>query len=194
MDSQQVTDTSGSRTGGTPPIRGEQDRYTFTGMPIYREDAASLHSHDRLRFCQMSDVDSQEPSQTLQGTRNVAPEQNHIEEGLDDGTPRGATSLPEATNLVSSTRDNGENRGMASSIAHEAAGEKPVKKTWRARWRALRSGMMQRTSGAEDLSCQIAKPFARSVQWVSQRCLCRNKDEDGPSEGMSRQSIRLVQV
>lgn len=194
MNSQQIAGTSDSRTGGTPPIRGEQDRYTFTGMPIYRDDAASLNSHDRLRFCQMSDVDPHEPSQTLQGTCNLAPEQNHVEEGLHYGTPGGATLLPEVTNLVSNTRGNGENRGIASSITHETARRRPMKKTLRARWGALRSSMMQRTNRAEDTSCQIAKPIARSIQWIGQGCLCRDKDEDEPSDEMSRQSIRLVQV
>lgn len=142
----------------------------------------------------MSDVDCRETSQTLQSTCNVVPEHNHLEEGLDNGTPRGATSRFGVTNLVLSPRDDDENRVVASSITHETAGEKPMKKTWKARWGVLRSSMIQRTNGGEYTSCQIAKPIARSIQWVGRSCLCRDKDEDEPSDEMSRQSIRLVQV
>lgn len=162
-------------------------------MPIYRNDAASLHSHDRLRYRQMSEVDLEEPSQTLQGTCNVAPEQNLVEEGPDDGTPEVPTCLPQNTSPISSTRNDNQNGGSPSSIIPETARGKQVK-TWRARWQVLRSSMKQRRNGAEDANCQIAKPIARGVQWIGQGCLCRDKDEDESGDEITQQSIRLVQV
>lgn len=179
---------------GTPPIRGEQDRYTFSGMPIYRDDAASLHSHDRLRFRQMSDVNLQEPSQAWQGTCDVVLEQNRIEEGPDNGTLDNSTSPAQVINLTSSTRDSGQNGDAVSGTTPGTAGKKQTKNTWRARWGALRSSAMQRRDGAKNTSCHIAKPIAQGMRWVGQGCLCWDKDEDESSDEISRQSIRLVQV
>jgi hypothetical protein len=137
----------------------------------------------------MSDMDLQEPSQTLQGAYNVAPDQNYIEEGPGNGTLRDPTCPPQVTHPVSSTRYNGQNGGLA----RETPGVKRMKDAWRARWGILRSNMQTR-NGVEDTSCQIAKPISRGIQWIGQGCLCRDKNEDESGDETSRQSIRLVQV
>jgi len=202
--------------GGTPPIRGEQDRYTFSGMPIYRDDAASLESHDRLRF-RMSDLDSidhhgmdadqvegehgavsqsadpvgsAQPS--LQDAGDTVLQQDDLDESPVDEIPSGPSCPVNSTYPTSSTGGDGQN-GQSSSTAVPGR-ETQMKRTWKVKLRAMQSTMGWREGRLERRRCQITKPLARGMRWVGKSCTCRDEDDDEPDEEPIRQGIRLVEV
>jgi len=201
--------------GGTPPIRGEQDRYTFSGMPIYRDDAASLESHDRLRFT-ISDLESIDDrgidAGPVEGEHGAVPKRaNPVEstqpylqdagdavleqakiEGPDNVTPNGQPCPANATYPTSNTGGDGQN-GQSSSTAEPGRGS-PLKRTWKDKLRAMQSTMVWREGGLERRRCQITKPLARGMRWIGKSCTCRGKDDDEPDEEPIRQGIRLVEV
>lgn len=200
---------------GTPPIRGEQDRYTFSGMPIYRDDAASLESHDRLRFT-ISDLESIDnrgiDAGQVEGEHGAVPQsanpvgstQPHLQDTGDTGLqqddldespvnemPSGASCAVNATYPISNTGD-GQN-GQSSSTAESARGTK-MRRTWKLKLRAMSSTMGRREGGLERRRCQITKPLAKGMRWIGKSCTCRDKDDDEPDEEPIRQGIRLVEV
>lgn len=196
--------------GGTPPIRGEQDRYTFSGMPIYRDDAASLESHDRLRF-RLSDLDSfdnrgidasrdegqpdailssENPAglpQSLQGVDDVTLEHNEIGGSLDNEMPSGQPCPARATYPTSSSGGNGQN-GQSSSTAKPAR-RIQVRKIWKSKQRAMQSTLAGREGGPERRIYRINKSLVRSMRWIGQCCTCQDEGDEP-----TRQGIRLVEV
>jgi hypothetical protein len=186
-------------------------------MPIYRDDAASLESHDRLRFG-ISDLDSIDnrgigagrvkgqrgavlengnpaglTQSSLQDAGNMALEQDQIDESPDSEMPGGQTCPTHATHPASNTGGDGQNGEASSTAAHEPARRTQVKRTLKVKLRAMRS-MVWGEGGPERGSCQIVKPLVRGMRWIGQSCTCRDEDEDGANEEPIRQGIRLVQV
>jgi hypothetical protein len=170
-------------------------------MPIYRDDAASLESHDRLRF-RMSDLDSFDN----RGIDAGRVEGQHGA-GLQNGNPAGLPQPPLQAggdmilrqDEVDQSPDsqipgeNGQNGQSSSTTAHEPARRTQVKRTLKVKLRAMQS-MVWREGGPERGGCQIAKPLVRGMRWIGQSCTCRDEDEDGTNEEPIRQGIRLVQV
>lgn len=201
--------------GGTPPIRGEQDRYTFSGMPIYRDDAASLESHDRSRF-RMSDLDyiddrgidagrdkgqhsailhsenPAEPPQSLQCGGDVAMEQVEIDGSPDNEMLRVQPCPAHVTHSAPNTGGNGQT-GQSSSTT-EPARRIQMRRIWEFKQRAKQSTMAWRERIPQRRTCRLTKRIVRGVRWIGQCCTCRDEDEDGPNHQPIRQGIRLVEV
>lgn len=199
--------------GCTPPIRGEQDRYTFSGMPIYRDDAASLESHDRLRF-RMSDLDSidnrgidagrvegqhgailhsENPvglAQSLQGTGDMVLQQDEFDQIPHSGMPSGQPCSAHFTYPASNTEGHGQN----GQSAHEPARRSQTKRLWKAKLRAMQTSIVWRIGGLERRNCRTTKPLVRSMRWIGQCCTCQDEDYERSGEEPIRQGIRLVEV
>lgn len=179
-------------------------------MPIYRDDAASLESYDRLRF-RMSDLDSfdnrgidasrvegqpdaifssENPAglpQSLQGVGDVTLEHNEIGGSLDSEMPSGQPCSARATHPTSITGGNGQN-GQSSSTAKPAR-RIQVRKIWKSKQRAMQSTLAGREGGPERRSYRITKPLVRGMRWIGQCCTCQDESDEP-----IRQGIRLVEV
>jgi hypothetical protein len=174
-------------------------------MPIYRDDAASLESHDRLRFSRLSDlypannrginagqIEEQHGAVLNRALENVGimvPKQNETGEGPDGEMPGGQT-YPHATNPAS----NGQDGQPSSTAARDTARGTQTRRTWRAKLGAIRVAMVRGEDEPRRKSCQIIRPLVQGMRWMGQRCMCQDKDEDGANEEPIRQGIRLVQV
>jgi len=194
----------------------DRDRYTFSGMPIYRDDAASLESHDRLRFT-ISDLESidnrgidagqvegehgdvpQSVNQVgstqpyLQDAGDTVLQQDDLDEGPDDVMPNGQPFPANATYPTSDTGGDGQN-GQSSSTTEPARGTK-MKRTWKVKLREMQSTIGWREGGLERRRCRITVPLARGMRWIGKSCTCRDRDDDEPDGEPVRQGIRLVEV
>jgi hypothetical protein len=178
-------------------------------MPIYRDDAASLESHDRLRFSRLSDLDAvdnrgidagqvegqhgpvlRDGNRALQDAGITVLEQNEIDGSPDGEMPGGQRCPPHATNPAS----NDQNGQSSPTAAHDTARGTQTRRTWRAKFGAIRVAMVQRENEPERRSCQVTRPLVEGMRWMGKRCMCQDKDEDGANEEPIRQGIRLVQV
>jgi hypothetical protein len=188
-------------------------------LPIYRDDAASLESYDRLRFSRLSDLDPVDnhgidagqakgqhgavlqdgvragsPRPALQDNGNMVLEQDEVDEGPHRGMAGGQTCLLRATDSASNTGETGQNGQSSSIAAHETASESQKARNWRVKLGALRAAMVQGEGGSGCKSLQVTRPLVQGIRWIGERCLCADKDGDGTNEEAIRQGIRLVHV
>lgn len=178
-------------------------------MPIYRDDAASLESHDRLRFG-MSDlncfddrgidasrVEGQPDAilnsentaglpQSLQDLGDVTLEQNEIDGSPDNGMLSGQPCPARSTHPTSNAGGNGQN-GQSSSTAKP--GRIQMRRICKFEQRAMPSTVAGREDRPESRSCRITKPLLRGMRWIGQCCTCQDEGDEP-----IRQGIRLVEV
>ncbi|KAI5196749.1 hypothetical protein E4T38_08330 [Aureobasidium subglaciale] len=199
----------------TPPLRGEQGRYTLSGMPIYRDDAASLRSHDRSKLNRISDIESLDNHSISVGESMVAA-----------GAPRDGplTVLPAAahtkispttiaTRLDSVVGDfipeqeygivnmNAEISGVRSCPTRtinpptvSGQSERAIASTREGRAGERQVRRFWSTNTRE--GCTRARPEHERVEfvhWIEQACLCRSEDE-GSNAGPRPRAVRLSQV
>ncbi|KAI5197232.1 hypothetical protein E4T39_07383 [Aureobasidium subglaciale] len=199
---------------GTPPLRGERDRYTLSGMPIYRDDAASLRSHDRSKLNRMSDMGSLDNQSISAGETVLAAA------APQDGP---LTVLPAATHTelfpaTSGTRRDSYVGDLAPDQGNGIVNTNAVISGVRlCPTRTIDPPMVSGQSGRAIASvCEghagekqvrkfwstktregrtRARPEHERIElahWIEQACLCRSKDE-GSGDGLSPRAVRLVQ-
>ncbi|KAI5237025.1 hypothetical protein E4T43_08213 [Aureobasidium subglaciale] len=199
----------------TPPLRGEQGRYTLSGMPIYRDDAASLRSHDRSKLNRMSDMESLDNHSISVGETMVAagaprdgpltvlPAAAHtkisptmiatrLDAVLGEFIPEQEDEIVNMSAEISGVRSCPTRTINPPTVSGQS--ERVIASTREGHAGETQVKRFWSTNTRDGLT--RARPEHERVEfvhWIEQACLCRSKDE-GSNVGPSPRAVRLVQV